>query len=59
MFIRELIPVCINVESPITATQLRIYSFPLAFSIPWRVLMLEPMQIVVSTTPKGATAPRV
>ena len=59
MFIRELMPVCMNVESPMTATQSRMYSFPLAFSMPWRVLMLEPMQMVVSTTLRGATAPRV
>ena len=59
IFTRELIPVCIKVESPITATQLRIKSLPLAFYIPWRELMLAPMQMVVSTTLRGATAPRV
>ena len=59
MFMRELMPVCMKVESPITATQLLIYSLPFAFSIPWRVLMLAPIQIVVSMTLKGATAPSV
>ena len=34
IFIRELTPVCRNVESPITATQFLMYSFPFAFSIP-------------------------
>ena len=59
MFIREFTPVCKKVESPITATQSLMYSLPLAFSIPWRLEMLAPIQMVVSTTLRGATAPSV
>ena len=59
MFISELTPVCKNVESPITATQFFMKSFPLAFSIPWSVEILAPIQTVVSTTFKGFTAPNV
>ena len=34
IFIREFTPVCIKVESPITASQFFTYSFPFAFSMP-------------------------
>ena len=54
-----VIPECINVESPITATVLFSLSLPSALLKPCIELTDAPMQRVVSIAISGATAPRV
>ena len=59
MFTRPVIPECMNVESPITATERFSASAPRTLLNPWSAEMEAPIQIVVSIELSGATAPSV
>ena len=52
-------PLCMKVESPITATVFFSVSFPRAALKPWMPETLAPMHSVESRAFSGATAPRV
>ena len=59
MFTSPVIPLCMKVESPITATVFFSASLPLALLKPWRAETDAPIQIVVSIAESGADAPSV
>ena len=59
IFASPVIPECINVESPITATVLFSLSSPSALLKPWIALTDAPMQSVISMEDNGAAAPSV
>ena len=59
MLARPVMPECINVESPITATVFASPASPDALLNPWIALMDAPMHNVISIAFNGATAPNV
>ena len=59
IFARPVMPECMNVESPITATVFFSASAPRALLNPWRELMEAPMHSVVSIAQSGGVAPNV
>ena len=59
MFARPVIPECMKVESPITATVLPSASLPRALLKPWIEEIDAPIHRVISIEFSGATAPRV
>jgi hypothetical protein len=59
MLASPVIPECMNVESPITATVLPSDSSPRALLNPWIELMDAPIHAVTSIADNGATAPNV
>ena len=59
MFARPVMPECIKVLSPITATVFPSLSFPSALLKPWVAETDAPMHRVISMAARGATAPSV
>ena len=59
IFARPVIPECMNVESPITATVFFSASAPKAVLKPWSELIDAPMHSVVSIAQSGGVAPSV
>ncbi len=59
MLASPVMPECIKVESPMTATVLPSASLPSALLKPWIAEMDAPMHSVISIALSGATAPSV